>query len=107
MPLQEDALRRTVFVLALLWPPLLTCRQSHEPPDASGAAEAELPAAQLDRRPAVDFYDVGVRPRAIAVADLNGDGFPDVVATIYQMWVAPASRGQGIGSMLVDALIRL
>jgi hypothetical protein len=52
-----------------------------------------------DRTPPVAFYDVGVGPRAIAVADFNGDGHQDV---------AVANSGDGTVTVLFgDAAGRL
>jgi hypothetical protein len=82
--------------LALLGGP--ACDQEQDRPGRVAARTARQ-AAPLDRAAAVAFYDVGVHPRAIAVADFNGDRHPDVAA---------ANAGDGTVTVLFgDAAGRL
>ena len=62
---------------------VLACAQNPEPPASGGAS--------IGRAAAPVFYDVGVRPRAIAVADFNGDEYVDV---------AVANGGDGTVTLL-------
>ena len=72
-------MRKIILLLLLLWPGAPACRQNLTQDRAdTGAEQAVQLAAPTPGRSAVAFYDVGVRPRAIAVADVNGDEHTDV-----------------------------
>lgn len=82
-------MRRRKLLLLLLWPALLAC-QSGESSDVAIVAQAGLVARPSSMAP-VAFYAVGALPRAIAVADFNGDGRSDV---------AVANAGDGTVTVL-------
>jgi hypothetical protein len=65
----------------------------------TGAAQASQPARPADRILAVAFYDVGVRPRAIAVADLNSDRRPDVAVANAGDGTVTVWFGDGAGQL--------
>jgi ribosomal protein S18 acetylase RimI-like enzyme len=91
---------------------VLRLRALEESPDAFGstlAHERDRPDAEWASRLAPSSSDLPL------VAELAGEAvglawgkidatLPDT-ARLYQMWVAPAQRGLGVGRMLVDAAI--
>ena len=84
-------LMKPILVVSLLWPAVLTCRQSHDQSDIPVGTSPVGQAAATEQIGAAVFYDVGMRPRAIAVADFNSDGRPDV---------AVANAGDGTVTVL-------
>jgi hypothetical protein len=74
---------RLAILLPALASAISSCAQNEDP--LGSAAPSSQPTT-------VAFYDVGARPRAIAVADFNGDANPDVVV---------ANSGDGTVSILL------
>ncbi len=68
---------RAMTLLLLLGPGVPACHQGPTTADTGTAQRTQL-AAPTPGLSAVAFYDVGVHPRAIAVADVNRDGHMDV-----------------------------
>lgn len=84
-------MRATLLLLQLLWLWIPACGQNQDRQNAD-AAQVARQAGSAAGTSAVAFYDVGARPRAIAVADFNGDGHPDV---------AVANDGDGTVTVLI------
>lgn len=88
--------------MAVLLLPLLSsvpsCSQASDPPHRE-AAQALPPPASAARRPAAAFDDVGMRPRAIAVADLNGDAHLDVAVANAGDGTVTVLFGDGAGQL--------
>jgi hypothetical protein len=98
-------MRLIIPVLALFWPGVPACRQAQDQPrpGSAPAAQAAEQAVGADRTSSVAFYDVGVRPRAIAVADLNGDGHQDVAVASAGDGTVTVLFGDAAGTLAVSA----
>ncbi|MBA2706264.1 MAG: VCBS repeat-containing protein [Gemmatimonadaceae bacterium] len=72
----------------------------HQNPDPSAAANGEQPTVPPNQVGLVTFYEVGVRPKAIAVAGLNGDTNTDVAVVNVGDGSVTVLPGNGRGQLL-------
>jgi hypothetical protein len=89
--------RNTLLLVPLLCS-ISGCPQTPDPPRRE-AVEARAPSVASARQLDVAFYDVGLRPREIAVADLNGDAHLDVAVVNAGEGTLTVLLGDGTGRL--------
>lgn len=94
-------MKPTLVALAVLWLGMASCGESSRTPDAETAQVTPPPSANGGA--SVAEYQVGARPRAVAVADLNGDGRLDVAVANAGGGTVTVLFGDGSGRLLRPA----
>ena len=95
---RPEGLARITVVLLPLLSSIPGCPQTSDPPRRE-ATEARAPSVASARRSDIAFYDVGLRPREIAVADLNGDAHLDVAVVNAGEGTLTVLLGDGSGRL--------